>query len=167
MNVQLRGGNLLNFRGDALLLFHPSDVRPLDGTVAYADWRLNAAVSILWKRKAELLRFGQLTVIATQGKIPSDTIILAGLGEKDDLNADLRREIYRLAAGSAVNLSLTRIAVQEVVVENEVGNESIKDLVAALESVEGAESLSVSLFSDLRETKMPPAANEAGMTGTR
>jgi hypothetical protein len=165
-NVQVRGGNLLNFRGDALLLFHHSDVRPLKGSVALVDWRLNAAVSILWKRKRELLRFGQLTVVATQGKLPSETIILAGLGLSDEFSADLRREIYRLAVKSAVSLGLSRVAVQGVVVGDEKEGQSLDDLGLALESVKGAGSLNVSLFPGHRDPITPSADLEAGTAKT-
>ncbi|MDF1535580.1 MAG: M17 family peptidase N-terminal domain-containing protein [bacterium] len=150
MGVQVRGGNLLNFRGDALLLFHHSDVRPLGGTVAFADWRLNAAVSILWKRKSELFRFGQLTVVATQGKVPANTIILTGLGAVPDLSSDLRREAYRLALQSAVNLGVSRIAVQGINIEDEVEDGSLKALESALASSRMPNSLKVSLFPDHR-----------------
>lgn len=148
MGVQVRGGNLLNFRGDALLLFHHSDVRPLAGTLALADWRLNAAVSILWKRKSELLRFGQLTVVASQGKVPANTIILGGLGVAEELNSDLRREVYRLALQSAVNLRVSRIAVQGIKIEGE--DDSLEDLESALASIKSPNRLNVSLFSDHR-----------------
>jgi hypothetical protein len=165
-DVKVRGGNLLNFRGDALLLFHHSDVRPLDGTVALVDWRLNAAVSILWKRKPDLLRFGQLTVVATQGKLPAETIILAGLGLSEEFSADLRREIYRLAVKSAVSLGLSRVAVQGIIVGDEKEDLSLEDLGLTLEAVEGASSLNVSLFSGHRESKTPSASLEAGTAKT-
>ena len=161
MAVKVRGGNLLNFRGDALLLFHHSDVRPLCGSLALADWRLNAAVSILWKRKPELLRFGQLTVVASQGKVPADTIILAGLGPVEEFSSDLRREVYRLALESAVKLGLLRIAVQGTNLENETGNVSLEDLESALATTSVQDQLNVSLFSDYRE----PAASQGVLPG--
>ena len=149
-NVQTRGGNLLNFRGDAMLLFHHSDVRPLEGTIALADWRLNAAVSILWKRKPELLRFGQLTVVATQGKLPSGTIILAGLGDTAEFSGELRREIYRLAIESALSLGLSRVAIQGIPLSGEDVDLSLEDLEGAMESVKGADGMSVSMFPGIR-----------------
>ncbi len=161
MAVQVRGGNQLNFRGDALLLFHHSDVRPLCGSLALTDWRLNAAVSILWKRKPELLRFGQLTVVASQGKVPAAKIILAGLGPVEEFSSDLRRETYRLALESAVNLGVIRIAVQGINLEDEAENGSLDDLESALGTIKVRDRLNVSLFSDHRE----PAAIKGALQG--
>lgn len=141
----------MNFRGDAMLLFHHSDVRPLEGKIALVDWRLNAAVSILWKRKPELLRFGQLTVVATQGKLPSETIILAGLGNTTEFSGDLRREIYRLAIESSLSLGLSRVAVQGVPLSDEDVDLSLEDLEWAMESVKGADAMNVSMFPDIRD----------------
>ena len=89
MAVQIRGGNALNYRGDVLLLFHPLDIKPLTGTLALLDWRCNAAVSVLWKKKPDLFKFGQLTMLATQGKVPTETVIMTGLGSGEEFSQDV------------------------------------------------------------------------------
>jgi hypothetical protein len=148
MAIQIRGGNALNYRGDALLLFHPSDVRPLTGTLALLDWRCNAAVSILWKRKPDLFKFGQLTVLATNNKVPTETVILTGLGDGEEFGQDLRREAYRLALDAAVNLGGGKIAVEGIPI-GEVNDEGVlDDLAAAVSTHEKNEKLAVSLFSN-------------------
>jgi hypothetical protein len=95
MNVKVLKGNCLDFQGEVVILFHFSDVIPLTGNPALLDWRCNASVSILLKRKPDLFKFGQLTVLATQGKFPAETVILTGLGASDALDVDLRREAGR------------------------------------------------------------------------
>lgn len=148
MAIQIRGGNALNFRGDALLLFHPSDVRPLTGTLALLDWRCNAAVSILWKRKPDLFKFGQLTVLATNNKVPTETVILTGLGDGEEFGLDLRREAYRLALDAAVNVGGGKIAVEGIPIGevNDMG--VLDDLAAAVSPHEKNGKLAVSLFSN-------------------
>ena len=148
MAIQIRGGNALNYRGDALLLFHPSDVRPLTGTLALLDWRCNAVVSILWKRKPDLFKFGQLTVLATSSKVPTETVILTGLGDGEEFGPDLRREAYRLALDAAVNLGGVKVAVEGVPI-GEVNDKGVLDDLAAVESQYGKSGkLTVSLFSN-------------------
>lgn len=148
MAVQIRGGNALNYRGDALLLFHPSDVKPLTGTLAQLDWRCNAAVSILWKRKPDLFKFGQLTVLATGKKIPTETVIMTGLGASEDFGLDLRREAYRLALDAAFNLGGGKIAVEGVPLADQNDKGVLEDLAAAAASYEKNGKLAVSLFSN-------------------
>lgn len=151
MAVQIRGGNALNFRGDALLLFHPSDVKPLTGTLALLDWRCNAAVSLLWKRKPDLFRFGQLTVLATNSKVPTDAVILTGLGSREDFGADLRREAYRLALDAAANMGGGKVAVEGVPLAGVHDRSVLEDLEAAAHSYEAGGKLTVSLFSTDKE----------------
>jgi len=147
MTVQIRGGNALNYRGDFLLLFHRSDVKPLAGTLALLDWRCNAAVSVLWKRKPDLFKFGQLTVLATQGKVPTETVILTGLGAGEDFSPDLRKEAYHLALDSAVKLGGGKVAVEGIPMDGLHDKGVLNNLVSAARPFEKNGLLTVSLFS--------------------
>ena len=151
MAVQIRGGNALNYRGDVLLLFHPSDVKPLAGTLALLDWRCNAAVSVLWKRKPDLFKFGQLTVLATQGKVPTETVILTGLGSGEEFGRDLRKEAYRLALAAAVKLGGGKVAVEGIPLAGLHDKGVLDDLVAAARPFEKNGQNAVSLFSTDKE----------------
>ena len=151
MAVQIRGGNALNYRGDVLLLFHPSDVKPLAGTLALLDWRCNAAVSVLWKRKPDLFKFGQLTVLATQGKVPTETVILTGLGSGEEFGRDLRKEAYRLALAAAVKLGGGKVAVEGIPLAGLHDKGVLDDLVAAARPFDKNGQYTVSLFSTDKE----------------
>jgi len=151
MAVQIRGGNALNYRGDVLLLFHPSDVKPLAGTLALLDWRCNAAVSVLWKRKPDLFKFGQLTVLATQGKVPTETVILTGLGSGEEFGRDLRKEAYRLALAAAVKLGGGKVAVEGIPLAGLHDKGVLDDLAAAARPFEKNGQHAVSLFSTDKE----------------
>ena len=147
MAVQIRGGNALNYRGDALLLFHASDVKPLAGTLALLDWRCNAAVSLLWKRKPDLFKFGQLTVLATSSKVPTETVILTGIGSAEDFGLDLRKEAYRLSLDAAVKLGGGKVAVEGIPLAGLYDKSVLDDLIAAAAPFEKNGMLTVSLFS--------------------
>ena len=147
MAVQIRGGNALNYRGDVLLLFHPSDVKPLTGTLALIDWRCNAAISVLWKRKPDLFKFGRLTVLATQGKVPTQTVILVGLGSREEFVSDLRKEAYRLSIDAAMKLKGKKVAVEGIPLAGLHDKGVLDDLVAAAGSFIDNGQLAVSLFS--------------------
>lgn len=147
MPVQIRGGNTLNFRGDALLLFHQSDIKPLTGTLALLDWRCNAAISVLWKRKPDLFKFGQLTILATGGKVPTETVILTGLGNGKNFGLDLRKEAYRLALEAAMKLGGGKIAVEGIPIDGHHDKGVFDDLTSVITQHEKNGRLSVSLFS--------------------
>lgn len=147
MAVQIRGGNALNYRGDVLLLFHPSDTRPLNGTLALLDWRCNAAVSLLLKRKPDLFRFGQLTALATNRKVPTETVILTGLGAGEDFEKDLRKEAYRLALDAAEKLGGLKIAVEGIPLAGIHDKGVYEDLVSVASRFERDSKLTISMFS--------------------
>lgn len=166
MAVQVRGGNLLNYRGDFLLLFHPSDAKPLTGTVALLDWRCNAAVSVLWKKKPDLFRFGQLTMLATQGKVPTQSVILTGLGADEDLSRDLRKEAYRLALHAASRLGGGKAAVEGISLGGLNDRGVVDDLVEVAGPFERDGQLSLSLFSTDKDFILS-LRNGYGSTGHR
>jgi len=153
MKIQVRGGSCLNYKGDAILLFHFSDVRPLTGNLALLDWRCNAAVSILWKNKMDLLKFGQLTIIATQGKIPVDTVILTGLGESGSFDHDLRKEACRLALEAALKVGGAEVAVDGETLAGGLEKEVVEDLRSALVEIENPGRFKISLFAGSKEHK--------------
>jgi hypothetical protein len=146
MPIQIRGGNALNYRGDILMLFHPSDVKPLAGTLAMLDWRCNAAVSVLWKRKPDLFKFGQLTVLATQGKVPAPTVILTGLGSGEEFSRDLRKEAYRLALDAAGRLEGRKLGVEGIPLAGVHEKGVLDDLAASAAPFEKKWQVNVSLF---------------------
>lgn len=147
MAVQIRGGDALNYRGDVLLLFHPSDVKPLVGTLALLDWRCNAAVSALLRKKPGLFKFGQLTILATQGKIPTQTVIMTGLGSEEEFSPDLRKEAYRLALEAAAKLGGRKVAVEGIPLAGRHDKGVLDDLATAARPFEKNGRLTVSLFS--------------------
>ena len=146
MKIRVRAGNCLSFGGDALLLFHHSDIRPLVGNVALLDWRCNATVSRLWKRKENLLKFGQLTILATQGKVPAGTAILTGLGPVGAFDGDLRKEALRAAFETALNVGARDVAVDGAVLGGDEGEGVAEDIRSVLGSMKIKGTFTLALF---------------------
>jgi hypothetical protein len=147
MRIQVRKDNCLDYQGQAIILFHFSDARPLMGNTALLDWRCNASISALLKRKNDLFKFGQLTIVATQGKFPAETVILAGLGASGDLDGGLVREVCRLALSAALKVGAREVAVDGSFppdVGKHLSTEAIKEV---LGDIDQQGSLRISLFT--------------------
>jgi len=166
MKIQVRSGSCLDFGGDVLLLFHHSDIRPLVGNLALLDWRCNAAVSQLWKRKEDLLKFGQMTILATQGKVHAGTAILAGLGPVGAFDGDLRRESLRLALRAALDVGAGNVAVDGAVLGGDEGEGVAEDLRNVLGSMEIPRAFTIALFFDDKERPQSYAKEAGSAEGT-
>lgn len=174
MLLRYRGGDILDFRGDLVILGHFCDTKPLTGAIGRFDWRSGAAVSRLWKVRQEMFEFGRLTLVPSQGKIPSAGVLIAGLGPRPSFSRDLRREIHRLSLCAASRMKVGSVAAEALAAEGEPGMDSVEDFVQVLEKdVKGAFQgvvLSVSnpsLLSSLhpvaeQEIAEPRAAPAAG-----
>ena len=146
MVLRYRGGDILNFRGDLLALGHFSDLRPLTGPLAWFDWRSNASVSRLWKDREDLFRFGRMTLVASQGKVPAGGVLVAGLGTREHFTVDLRREIYRQILHSARGLRGASLAVEAFPTGGRLGLAAVEDFTAAAREVGQGGPPAVSLF---------------------
>lgn len=127
MNLHLRGGDPLKYRGDVLILGHFSDIRPLTGTVAYLDWMFNASISNLWKAKSSLLDFGGQALLPTLGKLPFPYLVLMGLGRREKFSLDLRQETYRLGLMAALGMEAQRVGFEGIPVSENMDMSVIDD----------------------------------------
>lgn len=146
MKLRLRGGDPLKFRGDVLILGHHSDHRPLRGTAGSLDWLFNASLSRLWIKKEDLLDFGQVTLFSPQGKLPSASVILVGLGRESDLSGDLRRESYRIALKAAGGLVVQAVAVEGIPLQEQWDMEVVDDLARAMGEITDPVARQVDLY---------------------
>ena len=146
MRVLVRGGNCLDFAGDAVLLYHYSDVRPLEGVLGLLDWRCNAVVSRLVKKKKNLFEYGKMSILAPQGKIPSSKALITGLGSKRSFDADLRREILRISLLGAQKVGGSKIALDTGVLEGDLGEGIPEDLTGIIEESDLGPDFTIALF---------------------
>ncbi len=59
-----------------------SDCRPLKGTAALFDWRLNGRLSRVIEKKRFEGKFGECLLVPSEGRIKSQEILLIGLGDE-------------------------------------------------------------------------------------
>jgi hypothetical protein len=165
MKIQVRKGSCLDYRGELIILFHLSDVRPLTGNPALLDWRCNASVSVLWKEKLDLLKYGQLTIIATQGKIPTGMVILVGLGQSDALDKDLRMEACRVALEAALKLGAREVAVDGSSLTGDQETITTDDIRGVLANIGEHDALKIALFSGDYRQQSPSGGNSGPVDG--
>ncbi len=136
MKLHLRGSDPMSFKGDVLILGHFSSVCPLWGYTGMLDWVLNASVSRLWKEKSDLFDFGNVTLLATQGKVNAGQILLLGLGREDVFTRELRKEAYRLGFTSAAGLGARKLALEAFPVNGDRDSEIDEDLIAVYDDLD-------------------------------
>ena len=164
MKILARRGSCLDFAGDAVLFFHHSDIRPLEGALALLDWKCNAAVSRLLKRKKGLLEFGRMSILAPQGKIPAEKALITGLGPYGSLDRDLCAEAVRIALKGASDIGVTKLALDMGILENGIAEGFGEDLDGVLGKMDLPEPFTVALFRPGKEPYDNPA-REAGSAG--
>lgn len=156
MRVQVRRGSCLDFTGDAVLFFHHSDIRPLEGSLALLDWRCNGIVSRLWKKKRDLMDFGRMSIIAPQGKVPASKALITGLGPAGSLDSDLRKEALRIALSGALKVGVVKLALDAGVLEKGLPEGIGEDLNRVLGGLEIPESFAVALFHQGKQVAQKP-----------
>ncbi len=168
MKVLVRRGNCVDFAGDAVLFFHYSDIRPLEGALGLLDWRCNAIVSRLLKEKKDLLEFGRMSILATQGKIPASKALITGLGPFGTMDSDLRAEALRIALKGVRNVGSRKIALDTEILERGFPDGIREDLERILPELDPKGALTLAVF---HPGKRPPeelrdkCGNDRGTTG--
>ena len=147
MRILVRRGSCLDFAGDAVLFFHHSDIRPLEGNLALLDWRCNGAVSRLLKRKTDLMEFGKMSILAPQGKIPAEKVLITGLGPVGSMDGDLRREALLIALRGALKIGGVEIALDTGILEKDLQENLNEDLRKVLGGLDTPGTFTIALFS--------------------
>lgn len=82
-------GKASRLRGKTFVIGCFQDVRPLRGAAGEIDWLFGGLLSQLFVQKKMSGARGDSALLATQGKIPLEKVLLIGLGKKDryDLKA--------------------------------------------------------------------------------
>ena len=167
MNIHLRGGEPLKYRGDAILLGHFSNILPLRGTVGTLDWLFNASISQLWKVRPTLLDFGTQTLIPTQGRLPVSFVMLVGLGMEDDLSRDLRREAYRIGIAAMAGLGAGRVAAEEMSMSGDKDLSAVEEFYQIAAELGGLPLSDAALFIKNPETLSAAKASFSRRSGAR
>jgi len=109
------------------------DVRPLHGAAALFDWRLNGRISTMMLNGGASGRFGEHLLVANNGKLAADWILLIGGGRWFELDAAGCRNIFAHLLQVCCEAGFTRIGIG-LTVANKAGEERlVKDLKAILQ----------------------------------
>jgi hypothetical protein len=96
---------------DALIVGFYEDVRPLKGVAGELDWLLCGALSSLVLARKVRGSLGDVALVTSQGKLPSQKIFLVGLGPRAGSTLTSLRSAARTAAESAVGAGVMSAAI--------------------------------------------------------
>jgi hypothetical protein len=82
MNKNVLSGKVTRLHGEVFVIGCFEDVRPLKGAAGEVDWLFAGLLSHLFVQKKMTGAKGETALLATQGKIPIQKVLLVGLGEK-------------------------------------------------------------------------------------
>ncbi len=101
MDVNVKHGDILNIKTEAICLGIFQGVRAPGGAAGAVDRALGGALSALLKEGDFEGKKGELLFLRTEGKIPAKRVLLVGLGERERFTLDVAREASAAAAQAA------------------------------------------------------------------
>lgn len=95
-----------------LILTFFADDRPLQGLPGLVDWRLNGRISKLIRTEFVDGHFREATLRPLDRRLPFAEVLLIGLGERADYDAERFETICRFAFGTVARLGTLDLAMQ-------------------------------------------------------
>jgi hypothetical protein len=96
---------------EAIIVGFFEDVRPLKGVAGELDWLLCGALSNLIIQNKLRGLLGDVALLTSQGKLPTQKIFMIGLGRKVDLKPSIIQSAAKNAAASALGAGVTKVAI--------------------------------------------------------
>ncbi|HUL00831.1 MAG TPA: M17 family peptidase N-terminal domain-containing protein [Nitrospirota bacterium] len=96
---------------EAIIVGFFEDVRPLKGVAGELDWLLCGSLSSLIINKKLRGVLGDVALLTSQGKLPTQKIFMIGLGRSGDLTPSILRSAAKNAALSALGAGVTKVAI--------------------------------------------------------
>ncbi len=93
MEIKVTVGDIAQIEADAIVVNLFEGVEEPDGATAAVDKALDGAISSLISRGEIKGKFGEVNIVHTFGKLPARIVAIAGLGKRQDFNADKIRGI--------------------------------------------------------------------------
>jgi len=97
---------------EALIVGFFEDVRPLKGFAGELDWLLCGTLSSLIINKKLRGCLGDVALLTSQGKLPTQKIFLVGLGRNAEFSSSVLRSAVKTAAASALGAGVRRAAIE-------------------------------------------------------
>ena len=112
MQIKLTTESLDRLPHECLVLGFFSDERPPRGNGGFVDWRLNGLVSRLIAEGRIRGDFSERVLIDSHRRIPSQKVVLFGLGKRRDLSLETLRDAGARMAETAVRIHSFDFAVE-------------------------------------------------------
>ena len=110
VNVVLQ--DIKKLETEAVIVVFFEDVRPLKGLAGELDWLLCGSLSSLILSKKLRGSLGDVALLTSQGKLPTQKIFMVGLGPRAGFSASVLRSTARTAVTSALGAGATKMAVE-------------------------------------------------------
>jgi leucyl aminopeptidase len=93
LEIKVTVGDIAQIEADAIVVNLFEGVEKPDGATAAVDKALDGAISSLISRGEIKGKFGEVNIVHTFGKLPARIVAIAGLGKRQDFNADKIRAL--------------------------------------------------------------------------
>ena len=93
MEIKVTVGDIAQIEADAIVVNLFEGVEQPGGATAAVDKALDGAISSLISRGEIKGKFGEVNIVHTFGKLPARIVAIAGLGKRQDFNADKIRGV--------------------------------------------------------------------------
>lgn len=104
--------DIKKIEADAIIVGFFEDVRPLKGFAGELDWLLCGALSRLILAKKIKGSLGDVALLTSQGKLPTQKIFMIGLGKNAEFTPSALRTAAKIAAATAVNAAAAKVAIE-------------------------------------------------------
>ena len=109
MDIKVIVGDIAQIEADAIVVNIFEGVEKPGGATAAVDRALDGAISSLISHGEIKGRFGEVSIVHTFGKLPARIVAVAGLGRREDFNADKIRGVTGEFCRSLRKLNCHRI----------------------------------------------------------
>jgi leucyl aminopeptidase len=110
LEIKVIVGDIVEIEADAAVVNLFEGVQEPSGATAAADKALAGAISSVVRRGEIKGKFGEVAIVHTFGKVPAGMIAIAGLGKRQDFNADKIRGVSGEFCRTLRKLNCRRIA---------------------------------------------------------
>jgi len=147
MTVNVLLQDIKKVESEALIVGFFEDVRPLKGLAGELDWLLCGSLSGVILNTKLRGALGDVALLTSRGKVPTQKIFLVGLGPKKKFSPAAVRSAARTAASSALGAGVTKAALEYFQPSDAYEDGGMSALSEGLSQGAGGRSFEVSLLA--------------------
>ncbi len=147
ITVQVILQDIKKVHAEAIVVGFFQDVRPLKGPAGQLDWVLCGALSNLLIKNKLRGAIGDVALLTSRGKVPSQKIFFVGLGTKAGFSAASLRAAVKTATACVLGAGVTNAAMEYFQTQGVPGEASIPAFREGLVEGAGGRNLTLSLIA--------------------